>query len=326
MTLTDPAQLKAPKRVRMPSVTTIIDALVPKPALVPWAEAQTAEGMLTLLRAGELDVRMTAAEALATMREAKIGAEGVRTTAARRGVDVHALLERYARDGAWADPVGVLDPEDFGYAHALNDWLRAKRPQPAEIEQLVCDPEWSYAGRLDLIADIDGMRTLVDLATSESAAIYEGKHLQTRLYHRAAMACGSDPCDRLLVVVVAKDGAWREMDCLMTDNGAEDALRFHRALRPVVSACAAANRTEKDARTEPAEPKAAAVKVDYREDDESTHPGATRKRLARYIPGVGRIDFEEAPVGWTTKDGTRRGRDWRAYWFTPEPTRIEAAA
>src|SRR4051812_10392000 len=242
MTVTDPAQLKAPKRVRLTSVTTLIDQILPKPALVPWAERETAEGMLTLLRAGELHPALTAHEALAAMREARIGAEGVHTTAARRGVDVHALLERYARDGTWADPVGLLDVDDYPYAHALNDWLRANRPEPHEIEQLVADPEHGYAGRLDLIATIDGQRTLVDLKTSEKAAIWDAAHLQTRAYSNASLVCGDDPCDRILIVVVAKDGTWREMDCLMTQRGLEDALRYHRALKPVTNACAAANR------------------------------------------------------------------------------------
>jgi hypothetical protein len=217
--LTDPMQLKAPKRQRLTSVTTLIDQILPKPALVPWAERETAEGMLTLLRAGELHPSLTAHEALAAMREAKIGAEGVRTTAARRGVDVHALLERYARDGSWADPVGLLDVDDYPYAHALNDWLRKYRPEPHEIEQLVADPEHGYAGRLDLIATIDGQRTLVDLKSQERAGIYSAAHIQARAYERASVRCDGEPVDRVLIVVVAKDGTYREMDCLMTSRG-----------------------------------------------------------------------------------------------------------
>jgi hypothetical protein len=317
VTVTDPAQLKAPKRQRLTSVTTLIDQILPKPALVPWAERETAEGMLTLLRAGELHPSLTAAEALAAMREAKIGAEGVRTTAARRGVDVHALLERYARDGTWADPVGLLDVDDYPYAHALNDWLRANRPEPHEIEQLVADPEHGYAGRLDLIATIDGQRTLVDLKTSEKAAIWDAAHLQTRLYHRAAMVCGSDPCDRILLVVVAKDGTWREMDCLMTDRGAQDALRYARALKPVTAACAAANRQAKADRAEPAEPKPDKPKVERVDDDPSTHPGAMAKALRRELPDGGLIEYVESPRGWTTQAGTRRTQDFRAYYWTP---------
>jgi hypothetical protein len=326
MTVTDPAQLKAPKRVRLTSVTTLIDQILPKPALVPWAERETAEGMLTLLRAGELHPSLTAHEALAAMREAKIGAEGVRTTAARRGVDVHALLERYARDGTWADPVGLLDVDDYPYAHALNDWLRANRPEPHEIEQLVADPEHGYAGRLDLIATIDGQRTLVDLKTSPVAAIHEAAHTQCRLYHRASLVCGSDPCDRLMVVVVAKDGKYREEDCLLTDNAADAGLQWHRGLKPVSAHCAAANRQAKADRAEPAESKPDKPKVERVEDDPSTHPGAMAKALRRELPDGAVLTFEEAPVGYTTKDGYRRAQAWRAYWYQPPVQGVLKAA
>lgn len=314
---TDPAQLKAPKRVRLVSVTELLGRVLPKPALVPWAEAQTAEGMLTLHRAGELHHGMTAPEALAAMREAKIGAEGVRTTSAKRGVNIHALLEAYGRDGSWADPVGILDPEDFGFAHALNDWLRATCPEPVEIEQLVADPKWGYAGRLDLIANIQGVRTLVDLKSSDKAAIWDAAHSQTRAYSSASIACGDDPCDRILIVVVAKDGTYREMDCLMTQRGHEDTMRYYRALKPVTAACAAANRAAKDERAESAVEKPPKVKVERVEDDPSTHPGAMQRTLRRELPTGGLIEYVESPRGWTTLDATRRRADFRAYYFTP---------
>src|SRR3954451_24960463 len=145
---TDPQALKAPKRVRLESVSSVLDAVLPKGGLAYWMERETRKGVATLARAGEPVDRMTNDEIARAMREAGIGAEGARNTAARRGINIHALLERYARDGSWADPLGVLDPEDYGYAHALNDWLAKHRPEPLEIEQLVCDPEAGYAGRL----------------------------------------------------------------------------------------------------------------------------------------------------------------------------------
>lgn len=317
--LTDPAQLKAPKRVRMPSVTTLLDAIIPKPALVPWAEKQTAEGMLTLLRAGELDSRMKPTEALAALRDFNLGAEGVRDTAAKRGVDVHALLEAFARDGSWADPVGILDIEDYPFAHALNDWLRERRPQPLEIEQLVCDPDAKYAGRLDLRAMIDGQLVTVDLKTQERAGIYPSAHAQARAYERAAVHCGSDPADRVLIVVVAKDGTWREMDCLMTGRGFEAALQYHRALRPVESACDSANRAARDARAEPRDPKPEPPAWESAPDhpDPAHRPGAWEDYKRRELPDGGLLEFESAPAGYTTLSGKRRQKAWRAYQYTP---------
>lgn len=328
MTVTDPQQLRAPKRVRLESVSSVLDAVLPKGALTYWATREERKGVATLARAGEPVDRMTDDEIARAMREAGIGAEGARDTAARRGINIHELLEAFARDGSWADPVGILDVDDYPYAHALNDWLRKHRPEPLEIEQLVADPAAGYAGRLDLIATIDGQRTLVDLKSSEKAAVYDRAHAQCRLYHRASLVCGSEPCDRLMVVVVAKDGKHDEMDCLMTDRGIDAALNWRRALKPVTSACDQRNRREKTARANPAsDDKPEKPKVEYVEDDPSTHPGAMRKTLRRELPDGGLIEFEDAPAGWTTKDGTRRTRDFRAYWHTPPAqTRLGVAA
>ncbi len=329
MTLTDPAQLKAPKRVRLVSVTTLCSAIVASDALVHWSERETAAGVATLARAGEPVDRMTVDDILHALREAKIGAEGVRDAAARRGVNVHGLLERYLRDGAWADPVGILDPEDYGYAHALNDWLRKTRPDPISVEEIVADPEHGYAGRLDaIIANEDGRAVLWDLKTSEKAQVFDRAHLQTRLYARAVPICGGPVPDEIRIVVCAKDGTYREMDCLMTDRGAQAALHYYRALKPVTAACTAANRSERDKRAEPAEDNPAPrPKVERIDDDPSTHPGAFRTELRRELPDGGVISFEEAPASWTTKDGYRRRQAYRAYWYQPPAqSRMEIAA
>jgi hypothetical protein len=317
MTVTDPAQLKAPKRVRLESVSSVLDAVLPKGGLTYWVAREERKGVATLARAGEPVDRMTDDEIARAMRDAGIGAEGARNTAARRGINIHALLERYARDGTWADPVGILDVDDYKYAHALNDWLRKHKPEPLEIEQLVADPNAGYAGRLDLIANIDGVRTLVDLKSSERAQVFDRAHAQCRLYHRASMVCGSDPCDRLMVVVVAKDGKHDEMDCLMTDRGIDAALNWRRALKPVTSACDQRNRAQKESRAEPAEPREPKPKVEYVEDDPSTHPGRMARTLRRELPDGGLIEYVESPAGWTSQDATRRSRDYRAYYWTP---------
>lgn len=318
MTITDPAQLKAPKRQRLVSCTTLLDAILPKPGLVHWSEAQTVTGIATLARAGEPIDRMTDAEIHATLREAKIGAEGVRTSAARRGVDLHGLLERYENDGVWADPVGILDVEDYPFAHALNDWLRERRPEPIEREQLVADPEAGFAGRFDWFGRIDGQLTLLDATTSEKAAIWPAKHYQLRMYERARRVCGDEPADRLLIVVFCKDRTWREMDCLATDRAVNTMLAHHRDLKPVDQACNAVNRAEKDARRDDAPTaKRERRKVEPNPDDPSTMPGALEVSMRRELPDGGIIEYEFAPRNWVTKDGYARMTDWRAYFHTP---------
>lgn len=312
------AKPKAPKRVRLVSATTLGDAIVPKPGLPHWYAKQTAEGMLTLLRAGELDEAMSTADALGALGEFKIGAEGARDEAAQRGIDIHSILEHHMRTGRLEDALHwKLKPEYWGYFHALTRWLLARSPEPILVEEIVCHPDNGYAGRLDLIAMIDGARTLVDLKTQERAQIFDSAHLQSALYRRASAVCGDEPVERTLIVVVARDGAHDEMECLIDDDATEAALRYYRAFRPVVSACESRNRAERAARAQPAAPGREAVKVARVESDPSTHPGAWQKHKSRVLPDGGLLEFCEAPKGWTTQKGTRRMQDFRAYYYSP---------
>lgn len=317
--VTDPAELRPPRRQRLVSVTTLCSAIMSSDSLVHWAERESVKGVTTLVRAGEPVARMSTEDVLHALRDSKIGAEGVRDSAAKRGVNVHSLLESYLRDGSWADPVGILDPEDYGYAHALNDWLRKENPDPISVEEIVADPSHGYAGRLDAIIASEGDRVVLwDLKTSEKAAIFDRAHLQTRLYARAVPICGGPVPDEIRIVVCAKDGTFREMDCLMTDRDSQAALNYYRALKPVTAACVAANRAAKAERAEPAaEPKPERPRVERVDDDPSTHPGAFRTELRRELPDGGVVSFEESPVGWTTREGYRRSQAWRAYWFQP---------
>jgi hypothetical protein len=318
--MTAPAKAKAPKRTRLVSCTTLLDQIVPKPGLIRWTETQTVKGVATLVRAGEPVDRMTDDEILAAMRESAIGAEGTRDSAARRGVNVHALLEDYFRTGTLPDPVGKVEIDDYGYVTALNRWLIATQPQPLMIEEIVADPVAGYAGRLDAIIGTEGSKTVLwDLKTSERAQAYDTAHLQTRLYARAAALCGDPIADEVRIVVVAKDGEYRDIPCLADDAAAETALAYWRTIKPITAACTSANRVEKAARAEPAPEKAPEVEWESSPDhpDPAHRPGALEVHKRRELPDGGVLEFESAPVGWTTKDGKRRQKPWRAYMFTP---------
>lgn len=53
--------------------------------------------------------------------------------------------------------------------------------------------------------------------------------------------------------------------------------------------------------------------------DQSMVPGALAEHRTRALPDGGLIEFELAPAGWTTPNGERRCRDYRAYHYTPPP-------
>lgn len=234
------------KRERMISVTTLLDAILPKPGLPPWAEARGIEGVVAAMRLGEIDRSTDPADAIKLVRGLKLGADAARDTAATRGLDIHKLLETYMRTGD--APPSPENPEHWGYHQGLCSWLLARNPEPESVESLVCDPDAKYAGRRDLVARCSGIRIGYDAKTQERAGIYSAAHVQNKLYERADIACGSEPCDELRAVVFAADGQWREMPCAATDETVDAALAFANAVRPIDSVCESWNRAERKAR------------------------------------------------------------------------------
>jgi len=234
-------------RRRYPSVTTWLSAVLPKD-LTRFGEEHGIRGLAELVRRGEWNPREhTDEDAVQRVRAAKLGAEAARDRAATRGTDAHALVEAFLETG---EPPSIEDwpVEMHGYVRALTWWYLATNPEPLEVEQLVASPTHGYAGRVDLIARIDGVRALVDFKTNPRAQLWPGGHFQTRAYARASVECGLEPCERVMLVCFAADGAFREMDCCVDDAGLDAALAFYAAVKPVNAACEVHNRAERDAR------------------------------------------------------------------------------
>jgi hypothetical protein len=234
------------KRERMVSVSTVLDAIMPKPGLVPWSEAAGARGVMRAIGLGEVDPLEDSPDtAVRKMRSLRLGADAARDEAADRGIDIHALLEAYARTGTAPNPADF--PSDrHGYIRALTRWLLHADPEPVAIEELVCSPEDGYAGRMDLIARSRGKLVAFDAKTSAKGQVFPGAHAQLRLYVKAHVRCGGEIPDESRIVAFAADGQFREMDCASIDIG--KALQWYSALKPVNSACEAQNRVEREAR------------------------------------------------------------------------------
>lgn len=240
------------RRARVPSVSSILDATLPKPGLPPWSEARGIEGAVQMVREGRLDPHDPELDAVAAVRGAKMGADRARDAAAERGLNVHACLEHYLRTGRPPNPAD--HPEEHrGYLRALTRWLLVRQPEPVAIEHLVCSREHGYAGRLDLRARVKDplggeLLYTFDAKTQERGQIYPGAHVQVNLYERAARECGDEPADRLAVVVFAADGAFREMAADHPPALVDGVLGWYRLVKPVDSECEAQNRIEREAR------------------------------------------------------------------------------
>lgn len=237
------------KRVRLPSVTTLLDSVCPKPGIPFWAEARGIEGAIEAVRLGLIDPEdpASAASAVAQVRAARLGADRARDTAAERGLNVHACLEHYMLTGEPPNPADH-PAEHHGYLRAMTRWLLKTGIEPEAVEELVVHPDEGFAGRLDLRGRIDGVLHTCDIKTNERGSIWSGAHAQTACYEHAAVWCGDPPAEHRLVVVFAADGAFREQYADHSPSFTQAALAWAREVRPVDAMCEAANRVEREAR------------------------------------------------------------------------------
>ena len=163
------------RRSRFPSVTTILRATWPKPALLEWYARHGAE------------------------------AETLLEIAANRGKAVHRFVQVYMETGDLMD-VSDYPPEFQPYLRGVARFLWEADPQPLAVEQLIVHPEYRYAGRLDLIAMVGGKRTLLDFKSNPRGRIYTEAHVQATAYAIANERCGDAPVEQTLLIGVSDAG------------------------------------------------------------------------------------------------------------------------
>jgi hypothetical protein len=198
------------------AVSSIVGTL-DKPALLHWMEDHGARGGAKAALMGELH-GVPDDEILQRVRALGLGASAQRDEAADRGVAVHLAFEKLAAD----EPLilSTYPVEWRGWMQGVaRAWL-SMGPKVLEAEQIVCHPELGYAGRFDVLAELDGARTLLDYKSGKGR-VYDSAHYQTRLYEMARRACGMEPADRIVIVGVDDDGGFQLVDCEATE---EDAL------------------------------------------------------------------------------------------------------
>jgi PD-(D/E)XK nuclease superfamily len=191
-----------------PSVTSIL-SVIAKPALVGWAgkverDAAVLAALELLTRPGlPLDRQgfFSAFEAQVRITKA---AQRAKEEAADIGKQLHALVEADLKAELGLSPAvnvnALPDAVETSFLHWL-EWRRQHHVKPLVMEQVVYSRTHRYAGTLDLVAEVDGARTVVDLKTSR--AIYGEMPVQIAAY-RAAWAEMGHPTDQGLVLRLPK--------------------------------------------------------------------------------------------------------------------------
>jgi hypothetical protein len=142
----------------IPGVTGTI-GIMDKPAIVGWAKnevAKAAVGNMTML-AEMLD--KGGPDAAVKWLAAIPGYQ--RDKAADTGSLVHILVEKILRKREVEVPVELVP-----YAIGFRNFLETRQPAMVSVEQLCARLDGlPYGGTFDFIADLDGIRTLVDVKT-----------------------------------------------------------------------------------------------------------------------------------------------------------------
>lgn len=165
----------------------------------------------------------------------KLTVNHVRDDAAKRGTDVHALAED------WAKTKKV--PEGDGHAAALRNFIETEKVQPMEAEVLVGSRKYGYAGQADLIARFPKLDAigLCDFKTKSKPkkgkpVAYEQHHLQIRGYEDARIEMGQEPTDFQCVVNLYPDGEYAIVQGRATSEQWQAALGAYRSLTALRSA------------------------------------------------------------------------------------------
>lgn len=191
---------------QLPSVTTIL-SVIGKPALMAWA-AKVEREMVTKVAADlYLDVAGTppmSRPAYLMTLENRLGKERAHSKELARageiGSQVHELIE-WTMKGELCYEVGpsprITDAAQWAFM-AWEDWRRAVKLKPVAVEQVIWSKTYGYAGTLDLLAEVEGVLTVIDWKTGK--AVYGEAHLQNAAYRQAIREMGhGDPKQGLIV-------------------------------------------------------------------------------------------------------------------------------
>jgi hypothetical protein len=149
------------KKNRYWSVTTIIGGGLPKPVLVNWAKKFTAEYAVENLDQLYALAKKEPAGAVDWLKRA---ADRSRDTAGNLGSLVHDAAEAYAL----GQPYPEWTAEQAPFMESFKAWLADFSPRFEAVEAPCYSDKHRYAGTLDGICVIDGVRYLIDYKTGRT--------------------------------------------------------------------------------------------------------------------------------------------------------------
>jgi uncharacterized protein YlaN (UPF0358 family) len=180
------------KKRRLAGPTTYLN-IIDKPALIPWAVGKA----LNLVRQ---NVDLLKEDPETVLRMAKEEPDNLRDLAGDIGRAIHAWAEAYIKNEPTEMPE---DPKVTRGVMAFVDWVTATGAKLLEAERVIYSRELDFAGRLDLILEIDGRRYLGDIKTGKG--VYVEALAQTAGYQYAYEEETGTKLDGRVIIWLAKD-------------------------------------------------------------------------------------------------------------------------
>lgn len=165
--------------VVFPSVTTVLD-IIEKPALIPW-HLRLAKEYLMDRTAALRDINTPLELVVLLIEEAMAAGERARTLSAANGTKAHTDVEKVLKN--------MIRPEEAReeVRHVVDRfmvWCRQVGFKVLESELRVAHAAWMYAGTIDIIGEVNGKKTIVDLKTGKRLYI-DSVGMQLSAYRHA---------------------------------------------------------------------------------------------------------------------------------------------
>ena len=145
---------------RLWSVTTIIDQSSNNRGLIEWAAGETARAAVASLKTVQAIIDDSGPEeAVKWLIGARDRAPKGERSAKELGTAVHHACETYALTGEKP----AVDAEVAPFVEQFDRWCQAHQPEYEAAEMTVYSPTYGYAGTLDAILKVDGVRELEQL-------------------------------------------------------------------------------------------------------------------------------------------------------------------
>lgn len=213
----------------LPSVTTVIDAVVPK-NLAWWGMVVGVKSTVQLINEGSVHVGMDPEDIVSAIRNNRLSVYHIRDEKGEEGKAVHKAMENYAKLGQVPD-LGKYPLSVRPKIRALATFILDVRPRILESEIRVASLQYGYAGTFDLRVEIAGLgEGIIDVKTGKR--IYtDSQFPQLAAYEQASIECGYNPTAFQAILHLDANGEYSLVKSTDTFEDFEVLLRHYQSAK-----------------------------------------------------------------------------------------------